>query len=148
MNTTRRDFLQSSLSALAGLTIVGFVSPTFIGCGDDPASSNTSDAGKTMTVDVSALDANGKAVRTSSPSGRPLIVIRRASDRYVTLLLVCTHQSCSGTDLSNSTVSIICGCHGSTFDLEGNVTAGPATSDLSSFTTTYEAVSKTVTIAF
>jgi Rieske Fe-S protein len=148
MNTTRRDFLQSSLSALAGLTIVGFVSPTFIGCGDDPASSNNTDAGKTMTVNVTALDANGKAVRTNSPSGRPLIVIRRASDRYVTLLLVCTHQGCSGSDLSNSTVNIICGCHGSTFDLEGNVTGGPATSDLSSYSTVYDSVSKTVTITF
>ena len=148
MNTTRRDFLQSSLSALAGLTIVGFVSPIVIGCGDDPASSNNTDAGKTMTVDVSALDANGKAVRTSSPSGRPLIVIRRASDRYVTLLLVCTHQGCSGNDLSNTTVNIICGCHGSTYDLEGNVTGGPATNDLTSFATVYEATPKTVTITF
>lgn len=148
MNTTRRDFLQSSLSALAGLTIVGFVSPTFIGCGDDPTSSNNGDAGKTMTVDVSALDANGKAVRTNSPSGSPLIVIRRAGDRYVTLLLVCTHQGCKGTDLSNSTVNISCGCHGSTFDLEGNVTGGPASSDLTSYATVYQATTQTVTITF
>lgn len=148
MNVTRRDFLQSSLSAFAGLTIVGFVSPTLIGCGDDPASSNNSDAGQTMTVDVSALDANGKAVRTDSPSGRPLIVIRRASDRYVTLLLICTHQGCDGTDLSNSTVNIICGCHGSTFDLDGKVTGGPATNNLTSFATVYDASTKKVTITF
>lgn len=148
MNTTRRDFLQSSLSALAGITIVGFVSPTIIGCADDPASTNNTDAGKTMTVNVSALDANGKAVRTNSPTGRPLIVIRRDSNRYVTLLLVCTHQGCSGSDLSNSTSNIRCGCHGSTYDLEGHVTGGPATSNLASYTTVYESVTGIVTITF
>ena len=148
MNTTRRDFLQSSLSALAGLTIVGFVSPTFIGCGDDPASSNNTDAGKTMTVDVSVLDADGKAVRTSSPTGRPLIIIRRASDKYVTLLLFCPHEGCQGTNLSNTTAKITCGCHGSTFDLDGKVTKGPASSDLTSYTTVYDPISKIVTITF
>ncbi len=148
MNTTRRDFLQSSLSTLAGLTIVGFVSPTHIGCSDDPASSNTSDAGKSITVDVSTLDASGKAVRTSSPSGRPLIVIRRAGEMFVTLLLECTHAGCQGDSLSNSSSGITCGCHGSTFDLEGNVTGGPATSDLSTFTTVYDGATKKVTVTF
>lgn len=146
MDTTRRDFLQSSLSALAGLTIVGFVSPVLTGCGDDPAGAN--DVGKTMTVDVSALDANGKAVRSSSPSGRPIIVIRRASDRYITLLLECTHAGCQGSSLSNSSSGITCGCHGSTFDLDGNVTGGPASQDLTEFITTYDATTKLVTITF
>ncbi len=148
MNTTRREFLQSSLSTLAGLTIVGFVSPTLIGCSDDPASSNNTDAGKTMTVDVSALDASGKAVRTSSPSGRPLIIIRRAGDTYVTLLLECTHAGCQGDSLSNSSSGITCGCHGSTFDLDGNVKSGPASSDLTGYTTVYEAATKKVTVTF
>lgn len=148
MNTTRRDFLQSSLNTLAGLTIVGFVSPMLVGCSDDPASSNTSDAGKSITVDVSALDASGKAVRTDSPSGRPLIIIRRAGDTYVTLLLECTHAGCQGTSLSNNTSGITCGCHGSTFDLDGNVTGGPAGRDLSSYVTVYDTVTKKVTITF
>jgi Rieske Fe-S protein len=148
MKTTRREFLHSSLSTLAGLTIVGFVSPTLISCGDDPTSSNTTDTGKSITVDVSALDTSGKAVRSDSPSGRPLIIIRRAGETFVTLLLICTHQACQGQDLSNSTSAISCRCHGSTFDLEGNVTKGPATVDLSSFPTVYDSSTKKVTITF
>lgn len=148
MNTTRRDFLQSSLSSLAGLTIVGFVSPMLIGCSDDPASSNTSDAGKSITVDVSALDASGKAVRTNSPSGRPLIIIRRAGDTYITLLLECTHAGCQGDSLSNSSSGITCACHGSIYDLDGNVTGGPASRDLSSYVIIYDTVTKKVTITF
>lgn len=147
MNTSRRDFLQSSLSSIAGLTIVGFVSPLlFAGC-SDPTSSST-DTGTSMMVDVSLLDASGKAIRTSSPSGRPLLVIRREGERFVTLYLECTHAGCSGDDLSNSTSGIRCACHGSTFDLDGNVTGGPASSDLTSFTTVYDSSAKQVTITF
>lgn len=123
METTRREFLQSSLTTLAGITIVGFVSPTLIGCSDSPVDTGAGDdAGKSITVDVSALDASGKAVRTSSPSGKPLIVIRRGGDTYVTLLLICTYQGCGGTQMSNSDVKLQYSCHGSMYDLDGKVT--------------------------
>jgi len=149
METTRRKFLQSSLTTLAGITIVGFVSPTLTGCSDSPVDTGAGDdAGKSITVDVSSLDASGKAVRTSSPSGKSLIVIRRAGDTYVTLLLVCTHQGCSGTQISNSSSQLQCSCHGSTYDLDGKVTGGPATKNLTSFATVYDGATKKVTITF
>jgi Rieske Fe-S protein len=50
------------------------------------------------------------------------------------MTLTCTHQGCNIA--SGGTVSaqgIECGCHGSRFDVNGNVTRGPAESPLQHF---------------
>jgi len=135
---TRRDFLKD---VLAGITIVGFMPGILTSCGSD-------DGSGTITVDVSSLDAEGKGLRSTLPDGTPIMVIRRPSNVYVTVQLICTHQGCKGTNLAITGQKIQCGCHGSEYDLNGKVTKGPATADLKSYATSFDAAKNEVTITF
>lgn len=51
------------------------------------------------------------------------IAVRRQGSGYLALLALCTHRSC---ELSALPQSYDCPCHGSRFDLSGEVLEGPA----------------------
>jgi len=65
-------------------------------------------------------------------STRPIFVIARADGQYLALSSVCTHLECT-VELESS--RIICPCHGSTYDREGNVLRGPAERSLARYQT-------------
>lgn len=143
--TSRREFLKSLTEGLTAIAIIGFVAPVINSCssatgpGSDVAAFN-------ITVDVSSLTANNQGLRTNTPDGHLLLVVRHGAASYGTLLMVCTHQSCTGSNIQQSGTVINCACHGSQFDLNGNVTHGPASSNLTTYSTTFNATAKTVTI--
>jgi Rieske Fe-S protein len=59
----------------------------------------------------------------------PLILLRHQG-QWRALSAVCTHQNCQ---IRPQTHMLACPCHGSTFDLAGKVTRGPAPADLPSY---------------
>ena len=62
--------------------------------------------------------------------GAPAAIARDAQGVYA-MTLVCTHAGCDiSTQGSVSASGIVCDCHGSRFDVDGNVVAGPASSPL------------------
>lgn len=61
----------------------------------------------------------------------PLILIRR-KDAYQAFSAVCTHLRCF---VRPSNHFLLCPCHGSTFDLEGNAVRGPAEQPLARYET-------------
>src|SRR5579883_546437 len=140
---SRREFLSSAVKTLASLTIVGFVAPTLIeSCGSsNPVGTGSgADAGKTISVSVASLTTVNSALHTTAPvSGRELLVVRTGSTTYETLLLVCPHAGCSYPSVDQSGSGIICTCHGSTFDINGNRLSGPAQTGLTTFTTAFNA---------
>ncbi len=147
----RRDFLKKFGSAVAGITIIGSFGSILQSCSSTTATDlgAGADAGKTLVVDVSSLTTDNTAVHATAPaSSRGLLVVRKSSTSYETILLVCPHENCSypNVDLSGST--IICNCHNSLFDLNGTVTSGPSQSNLTRFTTTYDATTKKATVTF
>ena len=128
----RRQFIRTA----SGLGVVGLFTLTGIGCGNDPVSSpNYSDVTGTFEVDLAdypALEQEGTAVSIGgSQLGRPLLVTHDGSG-YHALDSFCTHQGCTVRAGS----SLDCPCHGSKFSLSGDVTRGPAESDLKSFPVT------------
>ncbi len=63
-------------------------------------------------------------------SGAPAAIGRDTGGIYA-LSLVCTHEQCDiGRTGFVSAAGLECGCHGSQFDANGNVTRGPAASPL------------------
>lgn len=63
------------------------------------------------------------------------------NNTYIASLLVCTHLGCgvefnNNDILKNNTASYICPCHGAKFSSTGKRLSGPATKDLTTFTTT------------
>lgn len=84
------------------------------------------------------LNNNGGSVSTQG------VVIANASGTYVAVAQACTHAGCS-VGYNKSGNDFVCPCHGGTYDLKGNVTAGPPPAPLKSYTVTKNGNVLTVT---
>lgn len=62
-----------------------------------------------------------------------IIVFRTGDNSYKALSKACTHQNCP-VIYNHATGDLPCTCHGSKFTTTGNVTTGPATSNLQKYT--------------
>lgn len=89
-----------------------------------------------------ALQQPGGAV-LGQPEGMngPLLVTRPTdTGELVALSAICTHQQCTVQPVTGQAGSTLyCPCHGSRFDLHGNVTQSPATVRLPGFPVTVDA---------
>ncbi len=68
-------------------------------------------------------------------SDAPAILARDAQGLYA-MTITCTHEGC---DISPAGTFLDCPCHGSRFDLNGNVIQGPAGSPLTHFAVVVDA---------
>jgi cytochrome b6-f complex iron-sulfur subunit len=62
----------------------------------------------------------------------PLYVLALENGEYAALSPICTHRGCT---VNISGPRLVCPCHGSTYDREGNVVRGPAERALQRFPT-------------
>lgn len=154
--TSRRQFCEHVCHLSAAALLGGAMSALLQGCNsDDPASSS----GSALTR-IAATLSNGTivlAIDASSPlasvgsaalvqySNSSLLLARTAQDTFVAVSAICTHQSCTITNYSNSTYT--CPCHGSQFNTSGQVTKGPANTSLKKFQTTFANNQLTITVA-
>ena len=60
----------------------------------------------------------------------PIFLNTNEDGTYTAVLMNCTHKGCG---LGASQGKLVCGCHGSEFDLAGNVLKGPAKTNLQTF---------------
>lgn len=63
-----------------------------------------------------------------------VIVFRGVDGNYYALSQVCTHQGCD-VEYQAAYDEIVCPCHGSHYDIHGNVTMGPASVALFEYVT-------------
>jgi Rieske Fe-S protein len=123
--SSRRRFLE----VVAAGGAAAFVLPA---CG----SSNTSSGGAAPTNvgDVQAGSAQGTTVGMLQTVGTQPVALGRDAGGLYAMTLTCTHAGCnmaaSGTVAPSG---IVCSCHGSEFDANGEVTRGPASAPLAHF---------------
>ncbi|HEX5171693.1 MAG TPA: Rieske (2Fe-2S) protein [Cyclobacteriaceae bacterium] len=120
----RREFVKESGVAIT----CGMLLQLLESCGDN--SSSTSPDG--FNIDLtdptsSALTTVGGAIVKNG-----IVVIRTSADVYVALSNRCTHQACT-VDYKSSNQQLVCPCHGSRFDNNGDVVQGPAAKALSRY---------------
>jgi Rieske Fe-S protein len=117
---SRRDFLKLSIDALLGLGgllgIAGLV--RFFGYEPDPGLPAEFDLG-----DASAYPDGSRTLRPDIPAA----IFNRAGE-YSACSLTCTHLGC--TVEADGEDALVCPCHGSRYDRDGKVLAGPAQSPL------------------
>jgi cytochrome b6-f complex iron-sulfur subunit len=89
-------------------------------------------------ADFPALAGGGGFV-VGQPQGfaDTLLIVRVSDTSIVTLSAICTHLACT-VSYSPSNQQVVCPCHGSTFDLMGNVTHSPATLPLKAYATSFD----------
>ena len=122
----RRELL-SLAGASAGLLVLGTALP---GCGNPTGSPPT---GPVNAGNISALPVGTMLVMSN------IAVARDASGVYG-MSAVCTHAGCLLDDGSRTvSAGLSCPCHGSTFDGNGSVTAGPARASLQHYAVTIAA---------
>jgi cytochrome b6-f complex iron-sulfur subunit len=87
-----------------------------------------------VTAAGSALANEGGAVLVESTAG-VFLIARTSASSFSAIEAVCTHEGCtiSGADGA----AYVCPCHGSRYNRSGQVLAGPATSSLRQYPTTF-----------
>jgi Rieske Fe-S protein len=83
-------------------------------------------AGESLAA-VDDIPEGGALVVEDGPGGKPVVLARPQGDEVVAFSAVCTHQGCT---VRAEQSSLVCPCHGSTYDLSGDNTGGPAPSPL------------------
>ena len=96
-----------------------------------------------VTVAGTALSNVGGAVLVESIAG-VFLVSRTADTTFTAIDAVCTHQSCTVTNADGDVY--VCPCHGSRYDRNGRVQAGPATASLRQFATSFASGVVTITL--
>ena len=133
---TRREFCTQA----AALTIFGGALGAILdGCSSPTSPSNVAtlpvvsgtpvSGGITLTINSSSpLSAVGSAALVQT-SVRDFLVSHTSQNAFVALSAICTHRYLIITGFANQTY--VCPCHGSTYDINGRVTGGPAPASLS-----------------
>jgi cytochrome b6-f complex iron-sulfur subunit len=120
---TRRRFLvvTAATATAAGACSSGGASPAQVG-------------------DVEAGDVAQLAVGSLNIVGAEPVCIGRDARGIYAMTLTCTHAGCDiGRTGTVSVRGLVCGCHGSKFDANGNVLSGPATQPLDHFAVSADA---------
>ena len=101
-----------------------------------------------VDVNVSKLVTDGSTAVAPipGPDGAPILV-SRVNGKLLALSLHCTHEGCPVNSTPVNGV-LRCPCHGSQFDLEGNVLHGPADTPLGQYETSYDQKRRTVKVNF
>jgi Rieske Fe-S protein len=98
------------------------------------------------TVDVSTLATDGATLVTSAPGldGAPILVVRDGAGRFHALSMQCTHEGCPVRPPLQGVIT--CPCHGSQYDLQGQVRRGPAQLPLARYAVEYHRWTKRLTL--
>lgn len=108
----------------------GVISTFLASCSTLPILKTTVDDGRIafdpaiFTSEVTALRLRTKKLE------HDVLVVKKAEDSYRAIYMQCTHNQ---FDLSANRKQIFCTSHGAEFNLEGNVTKGPAKENLKTF---------------
>lgn len=91
-------------------------------------------------ADYPALQNTGGSVQLKFSSIYPPLTVNRVSTtEFVTLDSICTHAGCTVEKFIADNNVMRCPCHGSGFNVRGEVVQGPAEYNLNAFVTTYDA---------
>lgn len=148
---TRREFCTHACQTASLAALAGALGAIAAGCGGggSPTSGDLTGNFSSLPV-IGATESNSSvvlAIGAASPlattgsaalvqtQSRYLLVARASQDAFTALTGICTHQTCTITGYSNQ--SYVCPCHGSRFDLNGQVLAGPAPFALRQYATQF-----------
>jgi cytochrome b6-f complex iron-sulfur subunit len=96
-------------------------------------SDQTSTSGTFKSIGkVSQLDQNGQLLVTFGVPDPVLVVKDASTDTLVAVNPTCTHAGCTVQWTADAN-RFVCPCHGAQYDIQGQVTRGPAGQPLSSY---------------
>ena len=127
----RRDFIKKTTAASALLCCGVGLSSVLQSCGTSKRITSTVVDGK-LKILKSLFTENVYLIVSTDKLPYPIYLYKNEQKEYAAFLMLCTHVNC---ELSATSKSLICPCHGSEFSVKGEVTQGPAQRNLREFTT-------------
>ncbi|GIG21925.1 hypothetical protein Cch01nite_26490 [Cellulomonas chitinilytica] len=127
----RRQVLVRAGLATMGVAAAGVLaacSSSSGGGGDASQAPPAADGSLAQLADIPV----GGAISAQDADGKPILLTQPEAGTVVGLSAICTHQGCTVAP-DDKDHQLACPCHGSTYDLEGKNTGGPAPSPLPPF---------------
>jgi cytochrome b6-f complex iron-sulfur subunit len=133
---SRRDFLQiigtiGAFVVIAGALGAWISTSQRSGTGPSQNSTQTSNLPPGAVANVNDLQVGAPSTFDYPSSGYTNFLFKESDGSVSALSALCTHVCCE-CQFDSSANNIACPCHGSVFDLNGNVLRGPASSPLPS----------------
>ena len=139
---SRRKFVIDTLTGIGSITIGSFIIVNHVACSNDANPVTPNGQNISFLVDVSlsensALQVAGGtlALPSNAIDSHGMLLYRENENVIKVYSRNCTHANCIIDAYSSSGVST-CSCHGSAFDLNGNVLNGPAENPLKQYNAT------------
>jgi Rieske Fe-S protein len=141
---SRREFVVTTAAAVAAVRCGGGGSPTAPAPAATPTPAGTS-APNEVRVPLPAVGLTVPAAgQLLTPL--PLAVTRLTDSQVVAVSRVCTHEGCTVNLPVASLLTLDCPCHGSRFQVTGQVVNGPAARPLASFPAAIDGTEVVITL--
>jgi Rieske Fe-S protein len=125
----RRQVLVRAGVAAVGVAAAGVLAACSGSSGGDGGTTQEAPAADGSLAKVADIPVGG-AISAKDADGKPILLTQPEAGTVVGLSAICTHQGCT---VAPDDDHLSCPCHGSTYDLEGKNTGGPAPSPLPPF---------------
>lgn len=127
----RRKFIKSTCLLCAGVAGAGLAASALSSCASTPIYKALNEQDK-LNVPFSSFSDSPILVVRNSQMDYDILLVKKSESDVTAMLMKCTHQDNALTANKNG---LFCSVHGSTFDLQGNVTKEPALNPLKKFKT-------------
>ena len=127
----RRDFIKDSCAACLSTAVAGIALTQLSSCSPLPVY-KTSLTNKRVNVPLTSFAESNLVIVRDLQVPYDVLVVKKSDTEYNALYLKCTHRD---NPVTATKTGLHCPSHGSTFDLDGNVTKEPALQPLKKFKT-------------
>ena len=147
MKITRRNFFLRTAQSTLVLAMPAVFSSLMESCASNPTGPSgsagglqsiqgtTSGLNVIVSVDSSSpISKTGTAALVNFSNGS-VLVDHPSTNVFNALSSICTHQGCQINGYDSGSNQFVCPCHGSRFDVNGQVTQGPAGTPLQKYQT-------------
>ena len=128
---TRREFLKDTCTACLGTAFLGFTATQLSSCSSLPIY-KTSLSQKVVNVPLSNFAESNLVIVRDIQIAFDILLVKKSETEYNAIYMKCSHRE---NPVTATKTGLFCSEHGSTFDLDGNVTKEPAPAPLKKFKT-------------
>lgn len=128
---TRREFLKDTCTACLGTAFLGITVTQLSSCSSLPIY-KTNLSQKAVDVPLSNFAESNLVIVRDLQVPYDILLVKKSDQDYRAIYMKCSHRE---NPVTATKSGLYCPSHGSTFDLDGNVTKEPATEPLHKFKT-------------
>ena len=137
---TRREFIKDTCTACLASSFLGVTLSQLTACSSLPVY-KTNLSQKTVDVPLASFIESNLVVVRDMQVQYDILLVKKSEQEYNAIYMKCSHRE---NPVSATKTGLYCSEHGSTFDLDGNVTKEPALHPLKKFKLTINENSITI----